>query len=263
MYCVALHYLIMSDRLCYFVADVHLGLDYNSPIEREKKFVSFLNSLPNNTTDLFLLGDIFDFWYEYKDVIPNKFTRTLGALASVADRGIKIHFFNGNHDVWTYRYFQKEIGVIMHKQPSVIKINDSYFCLGHGDGLWDKSVGYSILKSIFNCRFLQKLFSALHPRFAFLLGDKWSKHNRLVHTLTKEQYEKLKGEQMKKSVGWAADFQSKNKDTQIDYFIFGHTHTPLEAINANGSKMFILGDWIYHPDYILFKEGELYRVNIE
>ena len=122
--------------LYYFIADTHLGLDYKDYKAREKAFASFLYNLPAETSEVFLLGDIFDFWYEYKNVIPRRFTRTLGALASLCDRGVKVHFLNGNHDIWTYSYFQQEIGVVFHKQPLTVELEGQRFCLGHGDLLW-------------------------------------------------------------------------------------------------------------------------------
>ena len=119
-------------KLCYFVSDVHLGLDYKDAAERERRFASFLQTLPAETEKLFLLGDIFDFWYEYKNVVPRGFTRTLGALAALVDRGVEVHFFNGNHDIWTYNYFEQEIGMIMERrQPAVFEISGKRFCIGH------------------------------------------------------------------------------------------------------------------------------------
>jgi Uncharacterized protein conserved in bacteria len=163
----------------YFVSDIHLGLDHLNPAARERKFASFLNSLPPDTKALFLLGDIFDFWYEYKNVIPRGFTRVLGALAALIDRGVEVYFFNGNHDIWTYSYLQNEVGVKILSQPYVIEIGGKRFCIRHGDGLENGDYGYKMLKWIFNNKFLQFLFSNLHPRWAFKLAHSWSKHNRL------------------------------------------------------------------------------------
>jgi UDP-2,3-diacylglucosamine hydrolase len=277
-------------NLYFFVADVHLGLDFKDPVGREKKFSSFLYNLPAQTKEVFLMGDIFDFWYEYKDVIPNGFTRTLGAIAALVDRGVKVHFFNGNHDIWTYRYFQKELGVVMEKQPAVIEIEGKRFCLGHGDGLWSGDPGYKFLKSIFYNRILQILFSGIHPRWAFLLGHSWSKHNRLTRGQASAE-----GAQrtINKCIAYSEDFQKKyaaaaeersvsssasqpasaTKDKiaaaeersasgmsqtvgkKIDYFIFGHFHIPAHKQLADGSELFMLGDWIYNPDYVVF-DGE-------
>lgn len=250
----------MAGNLYYFVSDVHLGLDYKNPVGRERMFVRFLESLPADTKDLYLLGDIFDFWYEYKDVIPRGFTRTLGALASLADRGVKIHFFNGNHDIWTYGYFRSELGFIMEKQPAVIEIEGRRFCLGHGDGLWDASAGYTFLQKVFRCRFLQILFSAIHPRWAFLFGHKWSKHNRLTHPDVKKNGKLCAGAECgavgdnvrRESAAWAAEFQKgRPEGEKVDFFVFGHHHVVVDR-PVEGGHLFILGDWINNPDCLVF-----------
>ena len=278
MCCASLYVALMVEKnLYFFVSDVHLGLNYKNPVEREKKFSSFLNGLPPQTKEVFLLGDIFDFWYEYKDVIPVGFTRTLGAIASLVDRGVKVHFFNGNHDVWTYRYFRKELGLIMEKQPAVFEIEGKRFCLGHGDGLFGNDPGYAFLYSIFHNRFLQILFSGIHPRWAFLLGHGWSKHNRLTRGQASPEGAQLT---INNCIAYAEDFQKKYDAAQnsaltgaqtvgnktdlqsvrnkIDYFIFGHFHIRTEQKLQNGSELFMLGDWIYNPDYIVF-DGETLR----
>ncbi len=251
-------------KLCYFVSDVHLGLDYKDAAERERRFASFLQTLPAETEKLFLLGDIFDFWYEYKNVVPRGFTRTLGALAALVDRGVEVHFFNGNHDIWTYNYFEQEIGMIMERcQPAVFEISGKRFCIGHGDGLDASDKGYKLLKGLFTNRFAQILFSCLHPRWAFGFGHSWSKHNRLS-----------KGEKFLFSgsgeplVKFAEDFQQRQpSDEKVDYFIFGHYHYNAHCQLDNGGEMFMLGEWINHYDYLLF-DGEniakgFYLKNIE
>ncbi len=257
-------------HLYYFVSDVHLGLEYKDPAEREKKFSRFLLSLPANTKALFLLGDIFDFWYEYKNVIPRKFTRTLGALAQVADRGIEIYFFNGNHDIWTYSYFEQEIGIKILKQPYIIDLEGKRFCLGHGDGLGKGDTGYKLLRSIFYNRFLQFLFSGIHPRWAFALAHTWSRHNRLAHEcqgdIIKQNREKIETTEDQISscfelredsgiVKFANDFQLNQKHAPLDYFIFGHFHYRTIVDLKAGGKLYILGEWIHSCDYLVF-DGE-------
>lgn len=234
--------------LYYFVSDVHLGLDYKDPKERERKFASFINSLPQNTKALYLLGDIFDFWYEYKYVIPRGFTRVLGALAALADRGVEVYFFKGNHDVWAYSYFQKELGFIMEEQPLVTTIEGRRFCMGHGDGLPGNDLGYKFLKGVFTNRFLQIMFSTLHPRWAFGFGHAWSRHNRL----SKGESYQFRGAD-EPITKYAEDFQKSLPDREkIDYFIFGHYHYKSQYALENGGEMFILGEWIHHCDYLVF-----------
>ncbi|MBQ3382951.1 MAG: UDP-2,3-diacylglucosamine diphosphatase [Bacteroidales bacterium] len=258
--------------LWYFIADTHLGLDYKNPEAREKAFAGFLKNLPPQTSQVFLLGDIFDFWYEYKNVIPRRFTRTLGALADLADRGVKISFMNGNHDIWTYSYLQKEIGVEIQTQPWEVEIEGTRFCLGHGDGLWDKSRSYRFLQSIFKCRFLQILFSAIHPRWAFLLGHSWSRHNRLTRYKGEddESQKKYREKVIEDSVRWASEYQSKLQEgKKVDHFIFGHYHLSFTQEVPGGGDISILGDWIHNPDYLVFdgktlrREQFSYSLNIE
>lgn len=234
--------------LYYFVSDVHLGLDYKDPNERERRFAAFLNTLPEQTCKLFLLGDIFDFWYEYKHVIPNRFTRVLGALASLADRGVEIHFFNGNHDIWTYRYFEQQLGFVMERrQPAIFELEGKRFCLGHGDGLDKTDTGYKLLKWLFTNRFAQVMFSALHPRWAFGFGYSWSRHNRLA----KENEFPFRGKE-EPVVKFAENFQNGCSDKKVDYFIFGHYHYNTKYSLENGGELFIMGEWIHHYDYLVF-----------
>lgn len=170
----------MGDRkLTYFASDVHLGLDVAGPADREARFVRFLRSIPaENTEALYLLGDIWDFWYEYRDVVPKGYIRVFSALLELMDSGVKVYFFQGNHDVWTYSYFE-ELGMVRLEQPYVVDIRGKTFCLGHGDGLGPVPAGYRFLRKVFHNRVLQFLFSMLHPRIAFGFGNSWSRHNRL------------------------------------------------------------------------------------
>lgn len=251
----------MENRICCFVADVHLGLDYKSPNDRESKFVDFLRNLPSGVTDLFLLGDIFDFWYEYKYVIPNKFIKTLSALSDLTSKGVKIHFFNGNHDIWTYRFFQQELGVEFFDSPCVLNINGKKLFLAHGDALWERDKKYLVLQKIFKSKFLQFLFSSIHPRWAFSLGYHWSKHNRLTHDMSREEYESLKEKVSKEGKDWAEKYQ-KSSEEKVDYFIMGHYHIPLTEQLEDGSQFLMLGDWIHHPDYLILEGDNIRRVNL-
>lgn len=233
-------------KLYYFVSDVHLGLQAFNPEEREKKFANFLHSLPENTDSLYLLGDIFDFWYEYKYVIPRGFSRTLGALGMLYDRGVKVFFIRGNHDVWTYNFLQAELGIKILEEMSVVTIDGKSFCLAHGDELTGEKP-HLFLKKIFKNRFLQTLFSAIHPRWAFAVASRWSKHNRL----TKGIVFPFKGvEASLYSV--ALEYEKKRK---IDYFIFGHIHTPGNNLTPGGAGFYILGEWIHGCDYLVYNSA--------
>ena len=167
----------------YFVSDVHLGLQVHDPEERERRFAGFLRSLPEDTQALYLLGDIWDFWYEYRDVVPKGYLRVLSALQDLMDRGVKVFFFEGNHDIWTYSYFE-ELGMVKLTQPHLVEIDGKTLCLGHGDGLGPVPAGYRFLRGVFHSRVTQFLFSMLHPWIAFRFGNGWSKNNRLLKSVT-------------------------------------------------------------------------------
>lgn len=227
-----------------FVSDVHLGLSLNNPKERELRFSGVLKSLPEDTKALFLLGDIFDFWFEYKSVVPKGFVRTLGALAELADKGIKVFYFRGNHDLWTFGYLEKEIGLEVVEQPFVFRAGNKTFCVGHGDGLGKGDTGYKVLKKIFYNRVLQKAFSWIHPRWAMMLAHSWSSHNRLA----KGRRYTFKGieEPLYK---FSASFE---EEVKTDFFIYGHYHAPGKAITPKGASFYILGEWIHGCEYLVF-----------
>lgn len=232
----------------YFVSDVHLGLQVADPAGRERRFADFLCSLPEDTEAVYLLGDIWDFWYEYRDVVPKGYIRVFAAIQGLMDRGVKVYFFTGNHDIWAYNYFE-ELGMIRLEQPCVLDISGKKFCLGHGDGLGGVPLGYRIIRGIFHCRFLQILFSTLHPWFAYRLGNTWSRHSRLSHD---EEYV-FKGES-EPLYQFAADFE---KTHSVDHFIFGHYHADVDMALPGGARLHVLKDWIYGSPYICFDGGSL------
>ncbi len=240
----------MDRRLTYFVSDVHLGLDVKDPKAREARFVNFLNSLPQETDALYMLGDIWDFWYEYRDVVPKGYVRGLAALVALMDRGVKVYFFQGNHDVWTYNYFE-ELGMVKLTQPHLVEIAGKKFCLGHGDGLGDVPLGYRILRGIFHSSFLQTMFSTLHPWIAFRFGNGWSRQNRLSHDVTYS----FAGEN-EPLFRFAEDYASVNK---VDNFIFGHYHDDVRMNTKSGAGFYILKDWMDGCSYICF-DGEKIEV---
>lgn len=227
--------------LTYFVSDVHLGLQVADPVDRERRFVEFLRGLPEETEALYLLGDIWDFWYEYKHVVPKGYVRVFAALTELIDRGVDVFFFQGNHDVWTYSYFE-ELGMKKLQQPAVVEIAGKRFCLGHGDGLGPVPLGYRFLRGIFHNRVLQFLFSMLHPWIAFGLGNGWSRSNRLSHD--KEYVFKGKDEPLYK---FAEEFAQENR---IDCFVFGHYHSDVHMKLPSGADFIILKDWIHGSPYL-------------
>ena len=235
--------------LTYFVSDVHLGLDVKDPAGREARFVRFLRSIPADRTEtLYLLGDIWDFWYEYRDVVPRGYVRVFAALTDLMDAGVKVRFFTGNHDIWAYSYFES-LGMERMEQPAVVKLAGKTFCLGHGDGLGPGMRGYKIMRAIFHNRFLQILFSGLHPWFAFRLGNGWSRRSRLA----KDRPYVFRGAD-EPLYRWAVDFAAKEK---VDYFIFGHYHAPVDLTLPDGARLMVLKDWMESSPYFLFDGAEV------
>ena len=225
----------------YFISDVHLGLRVGDYKDRERRLVSFLQSLPRDTEAVYLLGDIWDFWYEYRDVVPKGYVRVFAALTDLMDRGVKVNFFQGNHDVWTYRYFE-ELGMKRLEQPYVMEAGGRRLCIGHGDGLGPVPFGYRLLRSIFHSRVTQALFSLLHPWIAFRFGNGWSRNNRLSH-----DKEYAFGGADEPLCKFAEEFSSTHG---VDCFIFGHYHDDVDMTLSGGAQLHIMKDWISSSPYI-------------
>jgi len=235
----------------YFVSDAHFGsLLIQNAHEQEKKLVRWLDFISNDASELFLMGDIFDFWYEYHTVIPKGFVRVLGKLAELSDNGLPIHFFTGNHDMWTFGYLEQEIGCIVHRSPEMIERNGKQFFLAHGDRLGEHSLGVKVIQAIFHNRMCQQLFGWIPPRLGLSFGLRWSRSNRLKPA--RKGYDSFLGEERETLIQFA---KKMAEQTNPDYFVFGHRHIPLDLkINAK-SHVIILGDWITHFTYGVF-DGE-------
>ena len=248
----------MPRNLTYFVSDVHLGLRVQGPADREARFVAFLKAIPAAETEaLYMLGDIWDFWYEYRDVVPKGYVRVFAALADLMDAGVKVYFFPGNHDIWTYRYFE-ELGMKRLDQPYLAAIGGKLFCLGHGDGLGPVDRGYRILRGIFHNRFLQACFSALHPWFAFSLGNGWSRRSRLGK---RDRYVFRGADEPLYKFCASFDGERAAKGLPpVDIFLFGHYHCPVD-MPVGPSRLLILNDWITQSDWLVFDAaaGEVRR----
>ncbi|RPG57691.1 MAG: UDP-2,3-diacylglucosamine diphosphatase [Flavobacteriales bacterium TMED191] len=233
----------------YFASDFHLGSpNHAESKEREKKICNWLDNIAENAKEIYLVGDIFDFWFEYKRVIPKGFERLKGKLAHFTDQGIKIHFFPGNHDLWTFGYLEKELGLIVHYKPLVTKIEDKTFYICHGDGLGNSSAKYKILKSIFSSSACQWLFSKLNPNLGIKLAHTWS-------GLSRKKGGQFNKEALRESLIEYSKEILTNKD--INYFVFGHIHEPIEIELTPSAKYINLGDWINHFSYIEYQKGSL------
>jgi UDP-2,3-diacylglucosamine hydrolase len=226
----------------FFASDFHLGLPAGSPpVEREKKVVAWLNSISSEAGEIYLLGDIFDFWWEYSKVVPKGFTRFLGTISSITDSGIPVHFFTGNHDMWVKDYLSVECGITVHTGPMTTLFDGKKFHLAHGEGLGTNDRLYILLLSIFRNKPLRWLYSALHPSICMGFGHKWSLSSRLGKGITKD----FLGEEKEDLIRYS---RSILKNEKIDYFIFGHRHLEM-TYNFQGAEIIFLGDWIKNGSY--------------
>jgi len=234
-----------GEKKIYFASDFHLGApDYESSLVREKKIVSWLEHIENSASEIFLVGDIFDFWFEYKRAVPRGFVRLLGKLADLTDKGIPVHVFTGNHDMWIFDYLPKETGVTLYREPIERDFFGKSYFIGHGDGLGPGDKGYKFLKKVFANKFCQWCFARLHPNFGIWLADKSSKTSRAK---SKGEDEKFLGEDRE----WLIQFcRSELKKKHHDYFVFGHRHLPLEFELSENSVYYNLGEWINYRTYL-------------
>ncbi|HUV01794.1 MAG TPA: UDP-2,3-diacylglucosamine diphosphatase [Bacteroidales bacterium] len=227
----------------YFASDFHLGLKSGShPLEREKTVVRWLNDIAPVAREIYLLGDVFDFWWEYKLVVPRGFTRFLGTIANITDSGIPVHFFTGNHDMWIGNYLSEECGLILHTGPYSTTIDNKKFHLAHGEGLGTKDPGYKILLSIFRNKPLRIMYSSLHPSIGVWIGHKWSLNSRLGKGISRE----FLGEENEPLILYA---KSILENQIIDYFIFGHRHIAMSYNLQQGAEIVFLGDWVKNGSY--------------
>lgn len=249
---------IPQGKKIYFSSDNHLGAPtQEESLPREKIFVKWLDSIKDDAEVIFLLGDLFDFWFEYKTVVPKGFVRTLGKLAELRDSGIQIHFFVGNHDLWMHDYFEKELGIPVYHEPKEFVFNNKQFFIGHGDGKGPGDKGYKRMKKVFTNPFSKWLFRWLHPDIGVRLAQHLSIKNKLI---SGDEDREFLGEDKE----WLAQYSKKKLESKhFDYFVFGHRHLPLEIKLGENSTYFNLGDWINHYTYGVFdgKNFELKSYN--
>jgi UDP-2,3-diacylglucosamine hydrolase len=241
-----------KNKKIYFASDFHLGApSKEASLLREKKVVRWLKKVKSDAHHIFILGDIFDFWFEYKYTIPKGFTRLLGALMEIRDEGIPITFFTGNHDMWMFHYFQNEFDIPVYRNPASIIINGKKLLIGHGDGLGPGDNRYKIIKRIFESRLCQGIFRWIHPDLAFRLANHWSKKSR-INNLVKDP-EFLGNNE------WLYQYCKEiEKKEHHDYYIFGHRHLPFSIEIEDNSQYINIGDWIVSYTY-----GELVDNRVE
>jgi UDP-2,3-diacylglucosamine hydrolase len=240
----------LNSKKIYFASDFHLGVPtHELSLVREKLVCKWLDTIKHDASEIYLVGDIFDFWYEYKYTIPKGQTRLLGKIAEITDSGIAVHFFTGNHDLWMKDYFKQELNVQIHYQPITVTYNNKVFYIAHGDGLGPGDQWYKFLKKIFTNKIIQWMFTRIHPNLAFYIARKSSKRSRISTSNSDEKFLGLENE-------WLYLYSCEYLKTHnVNYFVFGHRHLPLELNVGNNATYINLGEWINYKTYAVF-DGE-------
>ncbi|WP_312419202.1 UDP-2,3-diacylglucosamine diphosphatase [Epilithonimonas sp.] len=245
---------LQSGKKIYFASDQHFGVpDLQQSRIREEKFIRWLDSIKKDAQVLFLMGDLFDFWHEWKYVVPKGYIRVLGKIAELKDCGIDIYFFVGNHDLWMKNYFEVELGIPVFFEKKYYKINSNQFLLAHGDGLGPGDKGYKRMKKVFTNPFAQWAFRWLHPDIAMKIANYMSQKNK---TISGVEDQKFLGEDKEFLILYSKE---KLKTEKIDYFVYGHRHLPMVLDLEKGSKYINLGDWISYFTYGVF-DGEQFNL---
>lgn len=242
----------MQGKKIYFASDFHLGVNAKlTSQEREKKIVRWLDFIQHDAHEIYLVGDVFDFWFEYRSVVPKGYVRLFGKLAELRDKGIPIFFFIGNHDMWMFDYFETEFDIPIIREPIVKEWNGKKFFIGHGDGLGPGDYSYKFIKKIFANKICQFLFGMIHPNLGVGLANFWSQRSRAVSPSEL----KFLGEEKE----WLVQFcNEKIEKLNVDYFIFGHRHLPINYTLKNGTSRYInIGEWMHACSYGVFDGKEM------
>ncbi|WDF68243.1 UDP-2,3-diacylglucosamine diphosphatase [Sphingobacterium oryzagri] len=240
----------MRDKI-YFASDFHLGVSpYSTSRAREQRIVAWLDTIKHDAKALYLVGDIFDFWFEYSTVVPKGFMRFFGKLAEIADLGVEIIFFKGNHDMWMFQYLKDELDATIIDDELILHLDGRRFYIHHGDGLGPGDAKYKFLKKIFRSRICQWLFARLHPNLGIGIAHRWSQHSR-ASSGTEERF---LGEDREWLIQYAKDYLKKES---VDYFIFGHRHLPYDVTLNGNSRIVNLGEWIHYFTYAVWDGQQL------
>lgn len=246
---------LCEGKKIYFLSDVHLGAEIlRDNHEREKRLVAWLEEIRPQCGALFLLGDIFDFWFEYKRAVPKGYVRFLAKVCEFTDQGIPVHFFTGNHDIWAFDYLPEECGVVLHTCNAVFRINGKRLLVGHGDGLNPGDKGYMFLYRMFHNRFLQRCFRWVHPDVGILIAHKWSSHSRLENG--RIEADAFRGAEEEEIVRFCMETERLQ---HFDFYVFGHRHIPTDLPLSAESRYINTGDWITYDSYATF-DGERMEV---
>ena len=243
-----------SNKKIYFASDQHFGAPTAElSFPREQKFVAWLDEIKGDAEALFLLGDLFDFWFEYKTVVPKGFVRVLGKLAEIRDSGIPIYFFVGNHDLWMSDYFEKELNIPVYRDNKEFAFNNKTFLIGHGDGKGPGDKGYKRMKRVFTNSLSKTFFRWLHPDIGVKLGQYLSVKNKLI---SGDEDVKFLGEENE----WLVLYSKRKLETKhYNYLVFGHRHLPMKITVGENSEYVNLGDWIGYFTYGVF-DGENFEI---
>jgi UDP-2,3-diacylglucosamine hydrolase len=237
----------LNNKKLFFASDFHLGVpSHAESIKREKRIVAWLDSIKHEAHTIFLLGDIFDFWFEYKYAIPRGHIRLQGKLAELRDAGIPIVFFTGNHDMWMFDYFSKELDIPIYRQPVVVETGKHKLLIGHGDGLGPGDTMYKILKKFFNSSICQWLFARIHPNLGIGIANYWSRKSRISNMKWEEEFQ---GEEKEFLLTYCKELEARSHH---DFYIFGHRHLPLDLAVGQASRYINLGEWVHFDTFAVY-----------
>ncbi|MEZ5083756.1 MAG: UDP-2,3-diacylglucosamine diphosphatase [Bacteroidales bacterium] len=246
----------LNNKKVYFVSDCHFGVpDHEKSLVREKLLIQWLDEVKGSASEIYIMGDLFEFWYEYKTVVQKGYVRLLGKFAEITDRGIPVYFFRGNHDVWAFDYLAEELNFTIYPDTIVKEINGVKFFLGHGDGLGKGDNGYKFLKKVFRNKLNQWLFRWIHPDIGTGMGLYWSNKSRVANE--NAGLEAVNDAGIERLTGFCKNVL--NDDPDIKYFVFGHIHKPKVVDLNDKSKYYSIGDWIKYFSYLEF-DGEQLQI---
>lgn len=247
-----------DNKKIYFASDFHLGVPtHDISLARERKIVAWLESIKEDAFAIYLLGDIFDFWFEYRHAIPKGFIRLQGKLAELRDSGVLIYFFTGNHDMWMFDYFTAELGIPIYREPILLKTDNHLMVVGHGDGLGQGETSYKILKAFFGSGICQWLFARIHPNLGMGIAKFWSKRSRISNM---KNSEKFQGNDREYLMAWCRE---QEKILHRDYYIFGHRHLTLDLEVAQGSRYLNLGEWVHDSNFAEYNGEKVVLKNFQ
>lgn len=230
----------------YFLSDAHLGSRaITHKRTHERRLVNFLDKIKDKAEAIYMLGDMFDFWYEFKYVVPKGYTRFLGKVSELTDRGVEVHYFTGNHDIWSYGYLERECGVTIHREPMMVELMGQVFYLAHGDGMGDPSRSFRLLRGVFHSRTCQFLFSLLPTRWSMYLGLSWARHSMQNHH--QEGVAPYYGDDKEYLMLYSRECLKKYPDVNV--FMFGHRHIEVDRPISESCRLMIIGDWLEHFTY--------------